>query len=106
MLRIAITDLADEQRWSLHGQLVGEWTTELKSAWKEAHRAEDMRRCVVDLIEVTSIDRDGAAVLAEIMSDGAEFISGDVYTEHLLRKLRHELKQSRSKENQDGGSSD
>ena len=62
-----------------------------------------MRRCIVDLIEVTSIDRNGEAVLAEIMSHGAEFISGDVYAKHLLRNLRKELKRSRVKEKQDGG---
>ena len=31
------------------------------------------------------------------------FISGDVYTEHLLRKMRRELKRSREKEKEDGG---
>ena len=105
MLKITIADLPDEQRWSLQGQLVGQWADELKSIWKEAHHAKDMGRCIVDLIEVTSIDRNGEAVLAEIMSHGTEFISGDVYTEHLLRKLRHELKQSRMKEKQAGGNS-
>ena len=50
-----------------------------------------MWRRIVDLIEVTSIDRNGEAVLAEIMSQGAEFISGDVYTKHLLRNLRSEV---------------
>ena len=103
MLKITITELPAEQRWSLQGQLVGQWADELKSTWKEAHHAEDMPRCVVDLIEVTSIDRNGEAVLAEIMSDGAEFISGDVYTKHLLRNLRSELKQAHIKEKQDGG---
>ncbi len=105
MLKITIADLPDEQRWSLQGQLVGLWAEELKSTWEEAHHAEDMGRSIVDLIEVTSIDRNGEAVLAEIMSHGADFISGDVYTEHLLRKLRHELKQNRMKEKQAGGSS-
>jgi hypothetical protein len=37
------------------------------------------------------------------MSQGAEFVSGDVYTEHLLRNLRNELKRSRTKGKQDGG---
>jgi hypothetical protein len=31
-------------------------------------------------VEVTSIDRNGEAVLAEMMSQGAEFIVSDVYT--------------------------
>ena len=104
MLKITITDSADEQRWSLQGQLVGQWATELKSTWQEAHYIVDTRRCIVDLIEVTSIDRNGEAILAEIMSQGAEFISGDVYTEHLLRNLRHKVKRSRVKRKQDAGS--
>ena len=103
MLKITINDLPDEQRWSLQGQLVGQWAAELKSTWREARHAGDTRRCIVDLIEVTSIDRSGEAVLTEIMSQGAEFIASDVYTKHLLRNLRSELKRSRMKGKQDGG---
>jgi hypothetical protein len=103
VLKIAITDSVDEQRWSLQGQLVGQWAAELRSTWKEAHHMGDTRKCIVELIEVTSIDRNGEEVLAEIMSQGAEFISGDVYTKHLLRNLRSELKRSRMKGKQDGG---
>jgi hypothetical protein len=61
---------------------------------------------MVDLIEVASIDRSGETILAEMLSQGAEFISGDVYTEHLLQKLRNEPKRSRMKEKLDGSSSD
>ena len=103
MLKITITDLSDEQRWSLQGQLVGQWAAELKSTWRKARHAGDTRRCIVELIEVTSIDRNGEAVLAEIMSQGAKFIASDVYTKHLLRNLRSELKRSRVKGKQDGG---
>jgi ABC-type transporter Mla MlaB component len=103
VLKISITDLPDEQRWSLQGQLVGQWAIELQSTWREARHAGDTRRCIVELIEVTSIDRNGEAVLAELMSHGAEFIASDVYTKHLLRNLRGELKRSRTKGKQDGG---
>ena len=65
VLKITITDLPDEQRWSLQGLLVGKWAAELKSSWREAHQAEDTRRCIVELIEVTSIDRNGEAVVAK-----------------------------------------
>jgi hypothetical protein len=103
VLKITITDLPDEQRWSLQGHLVGQWAVELQSTWREARHAGDTRRCIVELIQVTSIDRNGEAVLAEIMSQGAEFIASDVYTKHLLRNLRRQLKRSRMKEKQDGG---
>jgi hypothetical protein len=103
VLKITITELPDEQRWSLQGQLVGEWAVELQSTWRKAHLAGDTRRSIVELIEVISIDRHGEAVLAEIMSQGAQFIASDVYTKHLLRNLRSELKRSRMKGKQDGG---
>jgi hypothetical protein len=103
MLRITITDLPGEQRWSLEGQLVGEWAAELRSTWRKAGNAGATKTCIVDLIEVTAIDKSGESVLAEMMSQSAEFISGDVYTEHLLRKLRRELKRGRIKRNPDEG---
>jgi hypothetical protein len=103
VLKITITDSPDEQRWSLQGRLVGEWAAEFKSRWREANHVEDTRHCIVELIEVTSIDRNGEAVLAEIMAQGVEFIASDVYTKHLLRNLRSELKRSRMKGKQDGG---
>jgi hypothetical protein len=101
VLKITMTDLSDEQRWSLQGQLVGQWAAELKSRWIETRRVGDTRRRIVELTEVTSIDRDGEAVLAEIMSEGVEFIASDVYTKYLLRRLRSDLKRSRMKGKQD-----
>jgi hypothetical protein len=103
VLKITITDLPDEQRWSLQGQLVGQWAVELQSTWREALHAGDTRKHIVELVEVTSIDRNGEAALAEIMSQGAEFIASDVYTKHLLRNLRSALKGSRVKGKQEGG---
>ena len=75
VLKITITDLANEQRWSLQGRLVGPWAVELKSRWREARDVGDTLRCIVELAEVTSLDRDGEAVLAEIISQGVKFIA-------------------------------
>ena len=96
MLKITITASFDEQRWSLQGRLVGQWAAELRSAWRDARRGWDTRRCVIELIDVTFIDRSGEDVLAEIISDGAEFIASDVYTTHLLANLRSALKRTRA----------
>jgi anti-anti-sigma regulatory factor len=63
MLKIIITDCSDEQRWSLQGRLVGQWAAELRSAWRDAQRGGDTRRCVIELIDVTFIDRVGEDVL-------------------------------------------
>ena len=96
-----MTNSTEEQRWSLQGQLVGQWAAELNSAWRRAHVAGDTRKCIVELIEVTSIDRNGEEALSEIMSHGGEFIASDVYTKHLLQNLRSELERSRSNGKQD-----
>ena len=103
MLRITMTNSPEEQRWSLQGQLVGQWAAELRSSWRKAHVVGDTRKCIVELIEVTSIDHNGEEALSEIMSHGAEFIASDVYTKHLLQNLRSELGRSRVIEKQDDG---
>jgi ABC-type transporter Mla MlaB component len=68
VLKITITDLPYEQRWSLQGRLVDEGAAELKSTWREARYTEETRRCIVELIDVTSIDQNGEAILADVMS--------------------------------------
>jgi hypothetical protein len=98
-----MTNSPEEQRWSLQGQLVGQWAAEFRSTWRKAHVVGGTRRCIVELIEVTSIDRKGEEVLSEIMSHEGEFVASDVYTKHLLQNLRSELEQSRVKEKQDEG---
>ena len=90
MLRITITDFPNEQRWSLAGRLVGRWAAELRSTWRERRRESDVRRCVVDLNDVTFIDQTGEAALAEIMSQGAELIARSLYTKQRLGDLRNE----------------
>jgi hypothetical protein len=65
VLKITMTDSSDEQRWSLQGQLVGQWAAELQSTWREARVGGDTRKCIVELIKVTSIDRNGEAVLGK-----------------------------------------
>jgi hypothetical protein len=103
VLKITMTNSPEEQRWSLQGQLVGQWAAELTSTWRKAHVVGDSRKCIVELIEVTSIDRNGEEALSEIMSHGGEFVASDVYTKHLLQNLRSELERSRLKEKQDDG---
>jgi ABC-type transporter Mla MlaB component len=93
LLKITMTDFPDEQRWSLQGHLAGEWADELMSTWTTTRQAGDTRKCIVELFEVTSIDRNGEAVLAELMRHGVDFIASDVYTKHVLQNLRNELEQ-------------
>jgi len=103
VLKITITDFADELRWSLQGQLAGQWAAEFMSTWRQEHREGDRRRCIVDFVDVTFIDQSGEAVLTEIMRHGAEVIASDVYTKHVLTNLRRKLKIRGMKGKQHGG---
>jgi hypothetical protein len=97
VLRITITDFPDEQRWSLEGRLIGPWAAELSSLWREKHRQCEECKCIIELNNVTFIDRIGEAALAEIMSQGAEVIADGVYTKQRLGDLLNESRLTRMK---------
>jgi anti-anti-sigma regulatory factor len=88
MLRITITNTATEETWTLEGRLVAPWVNELKASWKRAHRTAQERRCIVNLDEVTFIDKSGARMLRSMSNQGAQFVASDVYVKHVLDRLR------------------
>jgi anti-anti-sigma regulatory factor len=87
MLRITIAETLTEQRWTLEGRLVHPWVSELKSSWTRTETARRERRCVVDLTEVTFIDKSGEKVLTELCKEGAELIATGVYTQHVVDNI-------------------
>ena len=86
MLTITVIEYPNEQRWCLKGQMVGRRADELRSAWRGARQEGDARRRIVEL-KPTLIERNGEAVLAESMVEGAGFIASGAYTGHLLSKI-------------------
>lgn len=54
------------------------------------------RRTIVDLINLSFIDRNGEGILAEILAEGAEFIASGLYTTYVLSKICNGLKRSPS----------
>jgi anti-anti-sigma regulatory factor len=87
MLRITNRATADEDRWILCGQLAGLWVAELRSNWDQEGRRSQGRRCVIDLSDVTHIDKSGERLLGELKCEGAEFVAKGMYTRHLLDNL-------------------
>jgi len=59
MLKISFSETPAEERWILHGRLIHPWVQELRTCWKKNHRADARRACIVDLNEVTFIDKSG-----------------------------------------------
>src|SRR5437879_12864561 len=84
MLRITITDGPVEQRWILQGRLVAPWVAELETSWRKRSR-HVMRRCVVDLSEVTLIDKRGEGARRAMSRARSELIGCGVYDKHLVQ---------------------
>ena len=87
MLRITVMQNALEERWILQGQMTKQSIAELVSSWRASTAQASPRRRVVDLNEVTSIDKSGEEALAMMAEDGATFVASGVYTRHLVEQL-------------------
>jgi ABC-type transporter Mla MlaB component len=93
MLRIEIQRTPHTEMWILYGALAGDIVDELTRAWKKERSELNGRKCVIDLIEVTSVDKRGELALLEMMRDGVRFIARGVYSTNLLKNLRACCKQ-------------
>jgi len=87
MLRITMTEDASEQRWVLQGRLTASFLEELTESWRANRGRRPTQNRVVDLNEVTCIDKDGEQVLLMMIRDGAKFLANGLYTKHLLESL-------------------
>ena len=92
MLRITIAETPTEQKWTVEGQLVHPWISELKSTWTRTETARRERKCVVDLTGVTFIDKSGEKVLAELSKGGAELIATGCYTRQVVHNIERKRK--------------
>jgi hypothetical protein len=87
MLRITMTEDKSEQRWVLQGRLTASFLAELIASWRSNRDRRPILSRVVDLDEVTCIDKDGEQVLLMMIRDGAKFVASGLYTKHLLESL-------------------
>jgi hypothetical protein len=88
MLRITVKEKGPEQRWTLQGRLTKECIAELVSNWREACISQSPGNRIVDLNEITVIDKSGEEALSMMIGDGATFVATGLYRRHLLEALR------------------
>jgi ABC-type transporter Mla MlaB component len=87
MLRITVKEKDSEQRWTLQGRLTKECVAELISNWQAACSGPSAGTRIVDLNEITVIDKSGEEVLSMMIGEGAAFVATGLYTKHLLEAL-------------------
>ena len=88
MLKITITESPMEIRWILQGRLFGPWVGELRTNWKTVSRTRNGRACLVDLNDVTFIDRNGENLLRAMSRQGAQFMAKGLYIKNVLESLK------------------
>ena len=76
MLRITVAETADQTAFECP----------LLFYWKKTHRADKNRKCIVDLNDVTFIDRKGERLLRTMSKEGAQFIATGIYIKHVLQQ--------------------
>jgi RND family efflux transporter MFP subunit len=94
MLKINFSQTAAEEKWNLHGRLSGPWVDEFRACWNVNHRADAGRVCIVDLSEVTFIDKSGEQLLRTLAEDGAQFTASGTYIRHVIENLSARSKHS------------
>src|SRR5438552_13999309 len=87
MLKISFSETPAEERWILHGLLTDPWVQEFRACWKKSHRTDVRRACIVDLNEVTFIDKCGEQLLCLLAKDGAKFTSSGTDTKPAIEHL-------------------
>jgi hypothetical protein len=86
VLRISITETATETRWVLQGDVFGPWATELNAIWRTSTRTRKGRACIVDLNDVTFIDKGAEKLLRTMAREGAQLIANGGYIKNVFGK--------------------
>jgi ABC-type transporter Mla MlaB component len=103
MMRITILDDQAEQRLVVEGKLAERFVAELESAWEQARQDAGSRPIVVDLTEVTRIDRKGEAALVAMVAEGARLTAKGIYWEYVVKQLLSEARRARARWFRRGG---
>jgi hypothetical protein len=97
VLEIIITETPTEIRWVLQGRLFGSQVTEVKANWRRANRMRKGRACIVDLEELTFLDKRGRKLLRAMSRDGAQFIASGLHDRPLVEELKINSKRGLSR---------
>lgn len=85
MFRAEILWLANGPTLKMEGRLVGDWAEQARCLVTEDVVPKGL---IVDLTEVSYVDRAGEQLLKWLSSVGAEFVAGNVYSLGVCERLR------------------
>ena len=87
MFKLSVVESDGQQKLILEGTLVHPWTEEVEKAWRGVASGASERKPIIDLQNVTAINRDGEETLYKLMTEGALFRCVDVFTKDVLKRV-------------------
>ena len=93
MFKISIADTPSRRTLLVEGTFIGPWIAELGTTWRNASQDLGARKLVIDLTNVTVINREGEDALFDLMKKGGNFSSSGVLTRHVLKQLARKKQQ-------------
>lgn len=92
MFKLSVVEDDGQQKLVLEGTLVPPWTEEVEKAWRGVAGGASDRKPMIDLQNVTAINRDGEETLYKLMSQGARFRCVDVFTKDVLKRVAKKIR--------------
>ena len=92
MFKISVVESDGQQKVVLEGTLVHPWTEEVERVWRGVASGVIDRKPIIDLQNVTAINRDGEKTLYKLMSQGARFRCVDVFTRDVLKRVARKIR--------------
>jgi ABC-type transporter Mla MlaB component len=85
MLKIVTRTDEEGTTFALEGRLTGAWVQELENQWRNSASSNQPVRVMV--CEVTFIDDEGRALLAEMHRDGAELVAEGCMNKAIVEQI-------------------
>jgi anti-anti-sigma regulatory factor len=87
MMRIQLNKRAERVIIEVEGRLAGAFVPELENCWKATRGSQPSRMIVIDLTNITCVDRAGRSLLQQMYRDGASFLGARMATQDILEQI-------------------
>jgi len=87
IFKFTITVNPREEKWVLQGALEWPWVNQLRADWRMARQTHQGRTCIVDLNQVTFVDKIGERMLRIMANQGARFVATGMDMQRVLQRV-------------------
>jgi hypothetical protein len=86
VLRITPTEKANSLELMLEGQLAGPWVEVLRKSWADTLGRTEHQHVLVDLGNVSFVDREGRALLLNMQDEGVGLLKPSAFLREMLKR--------------------